>query len=82
MAICGTCKVPGCGGDTVDYVCPECQAREIERLETALREIIKGEGAFSRDPLVHASNTIDHLVEIAQEALKIKEEAAEAEGEK
>lgn len=40
-----------------------CRARE------ALEEIAKGEGAFSLDPLTHASNTIDSMKEIAKQAL-------------
>ena len=41
----------------------------IKKLEAALREIAKGEGAFSRDPLEHASNTIDSMKGIAKTAL-------------
>jgi len=42
---------------------------EIKRLKEALREIMKGEGRFNRDPLIHASNTIEDMIEIAREAL-------------
>lgn len=42
---------------------------DYNALVLALREIAKGEGAFSLDPLVHASNTIDSMKEIAQTAL-------------
>ena len=55
----------------------EQQRAEIARLQAqvatakkALEEISKGEGAFSRDPLTHASNTIESMKRIAQEALK------------
>jgi len=41
---------------------------EIARLLAALSEIEKGEGAFSRDPLTHASNTIENMKRIAREA--------------
>lgn len=41
----------------------------VEQLEKALREIAKGEGEFSRDPLQHATNTIDSMKEIASTAL-------------
>ena len=42
---------------------------EIDRLRDALTRIAKGEGAFSRDPLTHAANTIDNLLGIAEDAL-------------
>lgn len=45
------------------------QAQNKIMLE-ALQEIAKGQGAFSRDPLEHASNTIDNMKEIANEAIK------------
>lgn len=35
----------------------------------ALKEIAKGEGAFSRDPLKHASNTIENMIGIAEKAI-------------
>jgi hypothetical protein len=41
MAIMGTCST--CGAETMDYLCPECLAVELERLEALeqrLREII------------------------------------------
>jgi hypothetical protein len=38
-------------------------------LVKALEEIAKGQGAFSRDPLAHASNTIDDMKALAREAL-------------
>lgn len=40
-----------------------------EKLVEALREIKKGEGAFSRDQLTHANNTIENMKEIADQAL-------------
>lgn len=41
---------------------------------TALKEIAKGEGRFSRDHHEHASNTIDDMKELATTALaKIEE---------
>ncbi len=36
---------------------------------TALKEISKGAGAFSRDPLEHATNTIEEMKEMAKEAI-------------
>lgn len=41
----------------------------IATLEAALRKIITREGRYSRDPLAHASNTIDAMAELAQSAL-------------
>ena len=38
-------------------------------LYEALKEIRKGEGAFSRDHLTHAQNTIANMRDIAIEAL-------------
>jgi hypothetical protein len=35
----------------------------------ALKEILKGEGAFSRDPLTHAGNTITNIKTIARDAI-------------
>jgi len=35
----------------------------------ALKEIAKGEGRFSMDPLEHATNTIEDMVEIARAAI-------------
>jgi len=42
----------------------------VDRLETALRKIAKGDGAFSRDPLTHAENCVERAVGLAKEALK------------
>lgn len=41
----------------------------IAYLDSALQEIAKGSGAFSRDPLIHADNCITHMVEVANAAL-------------
>lgn len=38
-------------------------------LESSLQEIAKAKGAFSRDPLEHAGNCIDHMVKVANTAL-------------
>lgn len=43
--------------------------RYAKKLEVALQEIAKGEGAFSRDPLEHAKNTIENMKAIALGAL-------------
>ena len=42
---------------------------ERDQLRTALVEISKGEGRFNRDPLIHASNTIEDMKRIALAAL-------------
>ena len=47
---------------------------QVEKYQTALREIEKGEGAFSRDPLEHAENTIDNMKDIAHRAREGKNE--------
>lgn len=44
--------------------------QRIKALEKALREISKGEGRFSRDPLEHASNTIEDMKALAIEAIQ------------
>lgn len=41
----------------------------VRMLETALTEIMKGAGAFSRDPLTHAENCIEDMKKLAREAL-------------
>lgn len=46
-----------------------------DMLAESLREISKGEGAFSRDPFEHAANTIENAVNIATTALAAHAEA-------
>ena len=41
------------------------------RLKTALKEIAKAEGRYSMDKLTHASNTIDNMKKIANDALAL-----------
>lgn len=48
---------------------PLKQALAAPEMLEALKEIAKGRGAFDRDPLQHASNTIDNMKEIANEAI-------------
>ena len=48
----------------------ETLSQEIKRLLEALTEIAKGKGRFAIDQLKHASNTIEDMQEIANEALK------------
>jgi len=42
----------------------------IRALEAALRTIAERKGPYSRDPLTHASNTIDAMASTAVDALK------------
>ena len=46
----------------------------VAELEAALMQIEKGEGPYSRDPLTHAGNTIDAMVQIAVAALATSEQ--------
>lgn len=41
----------------------------IEEFGKALKEIAKGEGPFNIDPLQHASNCIENMVNIAKKTL-------------
>jgi len=41
----------------------------------ALKEIQKGEGAFSRDPLIHAGNCIEDMKALATAAIRAAEQA-------
>ena len=47
-----------------------------EYLEAALRKIARGEGRYSRDTLTFATNTIEDMVKVAQDALLGTWEAA------
>ncbi len=42
----------------------------IEKLLTAMEEITQRKGAYSRDPLTHAENTIDSMERIARAAIE------------
>lgn len=42
----------------------------VPDLLAALEEIAKGEGAYSRDPLTHAENTIDAMKALASAAIQ------------
>ena len=46
--------------------------QETQVLEI-LRQITQGMGRYSRDPLTHASNTIDDMKQLASEAIAIME---------
>ena len=43
---------------------------ENDEARVAMKEIAIGQGAFNRDPLIHASNVIEHSKEIAAAFLK------------
>jgi hypothetical protein len=63
---------PICGKPESEHgsVCPnEKDDRRIAAMREALEKIAKGEGRFSRDQLTHASNTIEDMKAIAEEAL-------------
>lgn len=49
-------------------ICRDC----LESKDVKLGEICEGKGPFSRDPLQHASNTIEAMRELAMEALALK----------
>ena len=55
--------------DTSKHVVDKLLEENQELIE-ALKIIAKGEGAFSRDPLTHAGNTIDNMISIAEKAIK------------
>jgi hypothetical protein len=66
------CTTVGCTlGD-----CPNC--RYVATLQEALSEIEKGEGRYSRDPLTHASNTIEDIRALATAALASSVETGDA----
>jgi len=47
---------------------------KIEQLKEILEEIEKGEGAYSRDVLKHAENTIENMKTLATKGLGILKE--------
>jgi hypothetical protein len=46
---------------------------KLLRVDMLLRDILVGAGPFSKDPLVHASNTIESMKALAKQALQIIE---------
>lgn len=62
-------EVPAAMADVLKDHIAQCPQHPMSALKEALEEIAKGEGPFSRDPLTHASNTIDSMVAIAVTAL-------------
>ena len=54
---------------------PKEETKKVMRkIEDGLKEILKREGAYNRDPLIHAQNTIRNMEEIATRILKTIEE--------
>lgn len=47
----------------------ESLEQQLEQARAALREIAKGEGRYSRDPLTHAANTIEDMKALAAATL-------------
>jgi len=50
-------------------VLSEIECVECRRLRRALMEIAEGRGRFSTDQLTHASNTVEDMKELAENAL-------------
>jgi transcription elongation factor GreA-like protein len=42
---------------------------EVEEIIPIIKEIIEGKGAFSREPIIHAENTINAMKELAKDIL-------------
>jgi hypothetical protein len=55
-------------GERLRAVCRLAREKS-ELLRAALQEIAEGRGTYSRDPLTHASNTIDEMKALALSAL-------------
>ena len=55
-------------GAIVSQSLAEKEAAAPDLME-ALEDIARGAGPYSRDPLVHASNTIEYMVNVAQAAI-------------
>ena len=53
--------------------CMNLWKADADRYRDALEEIKLGKGAFRTDPLTHAGNTINNMVDIATESLKENE---------
>lgn len=54
-----------------EFIVRACNSHDA--LLAAMREIAKGNGEFSRDPLTHATNTIESMKTIAREAIELAE---------
>lgn len=51
--------------------------QDIKKLIEALKEISLGQGRYSLDPLTHASNTIDDMKQLANDALALAKRKGE-----
>jgi len=49
-----------------------------EKAIKKLEEALKGEGAYNRDQLTHAGNTIESMKDLIREALEILKESRSA----
>ena len=67
------CKKTLLWGDEDGVLISGETAQNLLNAVYALQEIKKGEGAYSKDPLTHANNTIKNLVNIASKALGVFE---------
>lgn len=56
------------------------RAWALPMLVAALEEIAKGTGPFSRDPLLHAANTIESMKETARAALAAVQDDTKGQG--
>jgi len=75
MKVCHDCQTSM--SDSASF-CMRCGwSEELQRLREALKEISKGEGAYSLDRLTHAENTIRAMKDLARAALGEKEKAGE-----
>lgn len=61
---------PDNGSDLAVQTQEQITVTEAEGLLKALEEIEKGEGAYNRDQLTHATNTIDNMKRIAHDAIE------------
>jgi hypothetical protein len=56
------------GANDIALLLDECRSI-IRDMAEALHEISLGMGAFNREPLIHAENTIESMKQIARDAL-------------
>lgn len=60
--------------DEIAAIIARHASKENDALRTALREIQKGEGPFSRDHITHAENTIEAMKGLARTALGLSQD--------
>lgn len=71
-AMCRECTGGLRNGELIVHLCP--LHAQTEALREALREIVNGAGEFNLDPLIHATNCIESMREIARQALAATKE--------